>query len=142
MHGTICVRDLERSVALFTEALGFVRVDDTGPGRIRLVLRRPLPQWSIAITLEEEPAGSELVPTMDSKGWFVLALLSSDLNADAALAAAHRPRAVTEPFDLSVNGKPWRIVLCVLNSGFVVELMQQQKATGTSGVRRFGAQET
>jgi hypothetical protein len=119
-------------VAFFTEALGFAPADGTGQGRARLSLRRPLPQWSMTLILEEEVA-PPVVPTMDSEGWFVLALLSSDLNADASAASQHALKAVTEPFEICVGGKPWMIVLCVLHCGFAIELMQPPRADSAVG---------
>ncbi len=123
LTGTIRVPDLEECAAFFVDGLGFESGQHFLGGGVEVVLRRPLSQWSIALTLEKEAVESP-VPTLDGGGWFVLALLSSDLGADAAKIARHGLKAVTDPFTIRVGGRRWSIVLCVLKSGFAIELMQ------------------
>ena len=78
------------------------------------------------LTIREDSFTAEL-PALDSEGWFVLALFSSDLAADTRRVQEHDVKAVTRPFVTEVDGKEWTIVLCVLHSGFAIELLQPSK---------------
>jgi hypothetical protein len=131
-HGTVFVPNLDETVELFTGALGFRRAENCGQGFAHLALRRPLSQWSITLTIREERAPAEM-PTQDSEGWFVLALFSSDLEADARQARKYNVKAVTEPFSTEVSQQRWAIVLCILSSGFAVELLQPSKDGASTG---------
>lgn len=132
LHGTIHVPNLDQTVALFVDAFGFIVAKKNEERSARLSLHRPMPQWSMNLTLEEEVLPAT-VPTLDGRGWFVLALLSSDLRADALNASRHALTAITDPFVISVDKKEWAIVLCVLRSGFAIELMQPPKAAPAVG---------
>ena len=125
-HGTIKVPNPAETVSLFVDALGFGRRVGSAPDAAKLSLRRPLPQWSMDLTIQEDGRASDL-PMLDSEGWFVLALFSSDIPNDASRVQEHNVKAVTRPFMTEVNGQQWTIVLCVLNSGFAVELLQPHR---------------
>jgi hypothetical protein len=125
-HGTIRVPNLADTERLFCGALGFRRAEETVPGSANLSLHRPLPQWSMNLTIREDSFTAEL-PALDSEGWFVLALFSSDLSADIRRVQKHDVKAVTRPFVTEVDGKEWTIVLCVLHSGFAIELLQPSR---------------
>jgi hypothetical protein len=125
-HGTIKVPNPAETVSLFVDALGFGRGVGSAPDAAELSLRRPLPQWSMDLTIQEDGRASDL-PMLDSEGWFVLALFSSDIPNDASRVQEHNVKGVTRPFMTEVNGQQWTIVLCVLNSGFAVELLQPHR---------------
>ena len=127
-HGTIKVQNPAETVSLFADALGFGRQDKSTPGKAKLSLKRPLSQWSMNLTIQEDSPMAEL-PMLDSEGWFVLALFSSDISGDARRVQEHNVKAVTQPFITEVNGQRWTIVLCVLNSGFAVELLQPHRVS-------------
>jgi hypothetical protein len=80
----------------------------------------------MSLTIREEGAFAE-PPVLDSEGWFVLALFSSDLQTDAHCVREHGLKAVTEPFRIFVSQQEWTIVLCILSSGFAIELLQPSK---------------
>ena len=122
-HGTIGVPDPDQTAALFVDALGFGHQRRPGSETVELSLQRPLSQWSMSLTIEEDSSGADF-PSLDSEGWFVLALLSSDISGDARCVQKHTLKSVTQPFVTEVSGQRWTIVLCVLNSGFAVELLQ------------------
>jgi hypothetical protein len=125
-HGTIKVQNPAETTSLFVDALGFGRRDESTSDRAVLSLRRPLSQWSMNLTIQTDSPATEL-PMLDSEGWFVLALFSSDVPGDARRVQEHNVKAVTQPFITEVNGQRWTIVLCVLNSGFAVELLQPHR---------------
>lgn len=122
--GVIRVPDLARTVEFFVNGLGFREYGGKGLHSREIALRRPLPQWSMNLTIEEFH-GSDRIPRFDDKGWFVLALLSSDAQADAAAATVvYDAVTMTEPFVIRVNGREWKVVLCVLPNGFGIELIE------------------
>jgi len=124
LTGTISVPNLDQGIALFTKSLGFVSEGSPQAGQAMLSLNRPLKQWSTTIILKEEADELTPTPTMDCYGWFALGLLSSDLENDALAVATQCKNSITKPFELRVGGKIWNVVLCILDYGFAIELMQ------------------
>jgi hypothetical protein len=128
-HGTIRVPNFAETVELFIEVLGFRRDETKDGASVELALRRPLSHWSMPLTIRED-LGATQAPMMDSPGWFVLALFSSDPRADAHRMHAYHVQT-TEPFVTRVSDQQWTIVLCVLQSGFAIELLQPSKGASS-----------
>lgn len=117
--GVIRVSDYADTQELFVRQLGFSAL---GPDGKRLVMRRPLRQWCWDLELEES-TDITASSCLDRPGWFVLALLTTDLEQSARMLAAHCASA-TPPFEIEVNNKRLRIALGVLPSGFGIEMVQ------------------
>jgi hypothetical protein len=130
LHGTLEVPDAAACQALFLECFGFRRTGGD-EARVEVELRRPLAQWSMGLTLRQGVAAQPM-PTQDSEGWFVLALFTSDVAADAERARKYDVAAVTQPFVTRVSGQRWTIALVILRSGFAIELLQPS-ADATAG---------
>lgn len=121
------VRELDRSLAFWTEGLGLTAGRGTldRPRWRRLSPSTPLPQWALEIFLvETDGVGSKPWWYLDDPGFPCVAFLSTDIDEDRARLQHHGAAEVGEVFDVHVAGRP--LGVCVLRgpSGEPVELIQ------------------
>jgi hypothetical protein len=121
--GTIHVDDLVNARDFFVKHLGFCEAESNIGRGAKLAMRRPLRQWCFDLTLEQLEQKPNLPESLDKPGWFVLALLTTDIDQGAKTLAGYCMRA-TPPFEIQVNGNQLKLALGTLSTGFGIEMVQ------------------
>ncbi|MBF0611767.1 MAG: hypothetical protein G8345_18205 [Magnetococcales bacterium] len=114
---TLSVADTGQEMIFWQKALGFHSLAENS-----LILKRPLPQWSCRITLQEEK--NTPLSYLDSPGYPCVALLCSDVIKDTKHILKEGGWQAVEPFELSPNGKPLLITMLRTPGGALCELIQ------------------
>lgn len=127
--GSLFVPGLADAEAFFLGGLGFsncgLAFDAGGASKTtRIQMKRPLSRWSVTLDLVGEKP-ERLAPRLDAKGWYVLALLSTNVKDDLARLQGHPAIIASTPvFQICVNQKKPLLALCFLQNGFGIELFQ------------------
>ena len=130
-HIALRARDFERSLAFYTEGLGFTLGHQWGEGAERIAL------LDIGDGNYVELFASGPNQTPDAAGdvpspwpYFHLALRSSNVDADIAHVRALGCPITVEPKSVEVNGKTIRVGFFLGPDGEVLEFFQHQPASG------------
>lgn len=104
------------------QVLGFTKEGSAAQKTIsHWKIKRPLPSWSLSITLIETSCTNISYP-LERQGCFVLSLLSTDIHNDSKKLLNYSTKAI-HPFQTTINKKKWLLALFVIPGGFTIELM-------------------
>ncbi len=121
----IRARDVCAEVKWFRDGLGFADEPCSDViGRVRFESVCPWWDFSMAILSDE---GAPIDPPLDIAGYAALALYSNNVEADCDVAVAAGGRVPTEPFNVTVDGKNFKIVMLRSPEGTIIELIQVLK---------------
>lgn len=130
-HIALRARDFERSLAFYTDVLGFALAHQwgEGPGRIALL---DIGDGNYVELFASRP---DQTPNPDGDipapwPYFHLALRSSDVDADIAHVRAAGCPVTIEPKSVEVNGKTIRVGFFLGPDSEVLEFFQHQPAAG------------
>jgi hypothetical protein len=130
--GTLLVPDLAAALEFFCAGLGFGPVSAPTVSEAIVRMTRPLRQWEFQLTLRQSQPAAEQ-PTLDCNGWFVLGLLSNSLTVDINQLRGFRfVTGIVPPFELRVANNVRMVGMCILQSGFAIELIQPVSANGSA----------
>ena len=134
-HIALRARDFERSLAFYTEGLGFTLGHQWGEGAGRIAL------LDIGDGNYVELFASEPGQTPDPSGdvpapwpYFHLALRSTDVDADIAHVRSLGCQITVEPKSVEVNGKTIRVGFFLGPDGEVLEFFQHQAGAGETAL--------
>lgn len=121
-HAELPVRDLAAARRFWCDGLGAQLVADAASAA-RVRFAAPVPSLEGELHLVQE-AAAPVVHALDDAGFTCLALLCSDVEADAARAVRAGATRRSGRFDLTVAGRPLWIELLAGPGGELVELIQ------------------
>ena len=121
----IPIQNMARALNFWTGGLG-ARVAEQGRDSlwnqwVKLKIVSPVAVWSAEVVLARFDVEK---PFLDSPGFTCLAFLTNNLEQEVNRLADIGAREITEPFFLSVNNKPLKIVLLRGPSDELIELIQ------------------
>jgi len=126
-HIALRARDFDRSLAFYTEGLGFSLAHGWGEGAERIALL-DIGDGNYVELFASRP-GQTPVPSRDAPDpwpYFHLALRSSDVDADIARVRSLGCPITVEPKSVEVNGKTIRVGFFLGPDGEVLEFFQHQ----------------
>lgn len=136
----VCVNELERSRAFWTDGLGLAEgrgVVDQPRSRL-LRPSTPLPQWAVDVFLIETGGSESERWYLDDPGFPCVAFLTTDIDNDRARLRHHGAAEVGEVFNVQVAGLALEVCFLRGPSGEPVELIQARGRRGATGKTQHG----
>jgi catechol 2,3-dioxygenase-like lactoylglutathione lyase family enzyme len=124
--------DLDASRRFWTAGMGLVEAR-TEQGACLLMLRAPVPAWSLSLLLVSAGCAPPQ-PMVDDAGFPVLGFLCSRLDDDLARLAALGAHETSAPFLVRPADKLLRIALTRGPAGEILELIEVQRRAGSPGL--------
>ena len=129
LGAAIRVSDLQRSVAYWSDALGFREAGDRDQpiGGASLTLSSPVPSWALRIALVQSAEVDRSPGFLDALGMTNICLLSTDAEADARRLNEFPGASMEPPFQIQVSERRLRVAVGHGPSGENIELIEIER---------------